>query len=120
MSLFRPTIGLATVATALLFAQSPDHTRAREAALKSSLFTLRQTIDKYTFEQHKAPRTLQDLVSKAYVSSIPADPMTRSNGTWRVVMEDPAKSADAKEPGIFDVHSGSHDVSTDGTLYADW
>src|SRR5580692_5402909 len=39
----------------------------------ASLFTLRQAIDKYTVEQHKAPRTLQDLVAKAYVSSIPAD-----------------------------------------------
>jgi general secretion pathway protein G len=103
-----------------MFAQSPDQTRANEAALKSSLLTLRQAIDKYTFEQHKAPQTLQDLIAKGYVTGIPADPMTRSNLTWRVVMEDRAKSADPNEPGIFDVHSGSDGTSNDGTRYADW
>jgi hypothetical protein len=35
-------------------------------------------------------------------------------------MEDPARSADSRELGIFDVHSGSDGVSSDGTRYADW
>jgi hypothetical protein len=52
-------------------------------------------------------QTLRDLVTKKYVGSIPADPMTGSDSTWRAAMEDPAKSADSSEPGIFDVHSGS-------------
>src|SRR5262249_44692565 len=51
--------------------------------------------------------------------SIPSDPMTGSNSTWLVVMEDPAKSADHNEPGIFDVHSGSDGVSQTAR-YADW
>jgi hypothetical protein len=38
---------------------------------------LRQAIDKYTVDQHKAPQALQDLIIKGYVASIPADPMTR-------------------------------------------
>ncbi len=63
MNLFRATIGSATIAAALLFAQYPDQTRAREATPNSSLFTLRQAKDKYTVEQHKAPATLQDLVA---------------------------------------------------------
>jgi general secretion pathway protein G len=63
---------------------------------------------------------LRDLIVNGYVGSIPADPMTGKNSTWRVVMEDPAKSADRKEPGIFDVHSGSDAISSDGTRYADW
>jgi hypothetical protein len=90
MSLLRSTISLTTIAVAVLLAQSPDQTRAKEAALKESLFTLRQAIDKYTMEHHKAPPTLQDLIAKGYVHSIPADPMTGSNSTWRVIMEDPA------------------------------
>jgi general secretion pathway protein G len=120
MSLLRSTIGLTTIAVAVLLAQSQDQTRAKEAALKKSLLTLRQAIDKYTSDQHKAPQTPQNLIAKGYVDRIPVDPMTGSNTIWRVVMEDPAKSADRDEPGIFDVHSGSDGVSSDGTRYADW
>jgi len=71
-------------------------------------------------DQHKAPQTLQNLIAKGYVDRIPVDPMTDSNTTWRIVMEDRAKIADRDEPGIFDVHSGSDGVSSDGTRYADW
>jgi general secretion pathway protein G len=120
MSLLRLMIGLTTIAVALLLAQSAEQARAKEAGLKESLLTLRQAIDKYTFDQHKAPQTLQDLITKKYVGSIPVDPMTGSNSTWRVVMENPAKSADSNEPGIFDVHSSSDGVSSNGTRYAVW
>jgi general secretion pathway protein G len=120
MSLLRSTIGLTTIAVAVLLAQSAEQARAKEAALIKSLMTLRQAIDKYTVDQHKAPQTLHDLVTKKYLGSIPADPMTDSETTWRVVMEDPAKSADSREPGIFDVHSVSDGVSSDGTRYAVW
>jgi general secretion pathway protein G len=120
MRLLCSTIGLITIAVAVLLAQSAEQTREKEAALKKSLLTLRRAIDKYTFDQHKAPQTLQDLVTTKYVGSIPADPMAGSNSNWRLVIEDPAKSAASKEPGIFDVHSSSDGVSSDGTRYADW
>ena len=120
MNLLRATVALATIAAAVLLAQSPDKTRAKEAALKNSLLTLRQAIDKYAADHHKAPQTLQDLVTRGYVNSIPRDPITGKNSTWHVVMEDPAKSVDRNQPGIFDVHSGSDGVSSDGTRYTDW
>jgi len=120
MTLLRSTIGLTTIAVAALLAQSPNETLAKETALKNSLFTLRIAIDEYTFDQQKAPRRLGDLIAKEYLGSIPADPMTGSNSTWRIVTEDPAKSADRSDPGIFDVRSGSEGVSLDGMRYADW
>jgi general secretion pathway protein G len=120
MSFLRSAIGLTALALVALMAQSQDQTRAKEASLRKSLFILRKSIDQYTFDQHKAPQALQDLIAKGYVGSIPTDPMTGSNSTWRVAMEDPAKSTDRNEPGIFDVHSGSDHASSDGTRYADW
>jgi general secretion pathway protein G len=84
MCLVRSTIGLTSVAAAILLAQSPEQTHEKEAALKKSLLTLRQAIDKYTSDQHKAPQMLQNLVAKGYVDCIPVDPMTGSNTTWRV------------------------------------
>ena len=94
--------------------------RAKESVLKNNLFTLRQVIDEYTYDKQKAPQSLQDLVSAGYVRDIPLDPMTGSNQTWKVIMEDALTSVDQTEPGIFDVKSGSDKTGLDGTPYADW
>jgi general secretion pathway protein G len=94
--------------------------RARESVLHNNLFTLRQVIDEYSYDRQKAPQSLQDLVTDGYLRSIPVDPMTGSNQTWQVVMEDPTTSANQNEPGIFDVHSGSDKTSLDGTPYSEW
>ena len=99
MSFFR-SIGLISMAATILLAQSPDQTRVKEATLKKSLMILRQAIEKYTLDQHKAPQALPDLIATKHVDSIPADPMTGSNSTWTVVMEDLAKSANHDQPGI--------------------
>jgi general secretion pathway protein G len=94
--------------------------RSKESLLKSNLFTMRQMIDEYSFDKQKAPQTLQDLVTDGYLREIPLDPMTGSNSTWKVIMEDPSQSVSQAEPGIWDVRSGSDKASLDGTLYADW
>jgi len=94
--------------------------RAKESVLKNNLFTLRNVIDEYTIDKKKAPQSLQDLVTAGYLREIPLDPITGSNQTWRVIMEDTLQSVDQTEPGIFDVKSGSDKEGLDGTAYADW
>ncbi len=94
--------------------------RARESVLKNNLFTMRVVIDEYTYDKQKAPQTLQDLVSEGYLRQIPVDPMTRSATTWRVIMEDAMSSVNQNEPGIFDVRSGSDQMSLEGTPYSEW
>lgn len=94
--------------------------RAKESVLKSNLFTLRTMIDEYTIDKQKAPQSLEDLVREGYLRQIPVDPMTGSNTTWRVIMEDAMASANQAEPGIFDVRSGSDKISLDGTPYSEW
>ena len=94
--------------------------RSRETVLKNNLFTIRQVIDEYTYDKQKAPQALDDLVREGYLRQVPNDPMTGSNTTWRIVMEDALQSVDQTEPGIFDVHSGSDKTALDGTPYADW
>ena len=94
--------------------------RAKESVLRSNLNAIRQVIDEYTYDKQKAPQTLQDLVQEGYLREVPTDPMTGSNTTWRIVMEDALQSVDQTEPGIFDVHSGSDKNSLDGTPYSDW
>jgi general secretion pathway protein G len=95
--------------------------RARESVLKQNLFSLRSVISQYTLDKQKAPQTLEDLVSGGYFKQIPNDPMTGRNDTWTVEQEsDVIMSVDQKDPGIFDVHSGSEAVGSDGTAYNTW
>jgi len=94
--------------------------RSKETVLKQNLFTLRTVIDNYTFDKQKAPQSLQDLVSEGYLRTVPNDPMTGSNQTWRTIQEDAVQSVNQSEPGIFDVKSGSDKMGLDGTPYAEW
>jgi general secretion pathway protein G len=94
--------------------------RSKESVLRNNLFTLRTVIDEYTMDKGKAPQTLQDLVSEGYLRNVPMDPMTGSDQSWKVIMEDAMTSVDQTEPGIFDVRSGSEKMSLEGTPYAEW
>ncbi len=94
--------------------------RSKEAVLHQNLQTLRSVIDNYTYDKMKAPQQLQDLVSEGYLRAIPVDPMTRSNQSWKVILEDTDQSVDQSQPGIFDVKSGSDKTALDGTPYSDW
>jgi general secretion pathway protein G len=99
---------------------SKSITRAKESVLRNNLFTLRSMIDEYTLDKQQAPQSLQDLVSEGYLRQIPQDPMTGSDQTWRIIMEDTPVAGSSSAPGIFDVRSGSEKTSLDGSLYSDW
>jgi general secretion pathway protein G len=113
-----------TVVTILVSVAVPIYqrsiVRAKESVLKNNLFTLRTLIDEYTLDKQKAPQTLEDLVREGYLRQIPIDPMTGSNQTWRIIMEDAMASVNQTEPGIFDVRSGSDQISLEGTPYSEW
>jgi general secretion pathway protein G len=94
--------------------------RAKESVLRQNLFTLRSLISQYTLDKQKAPQSLDDLVQSGYLKQIPVDPMTAKNDTWTVDQEDSLLSVDQQETGISDVHSGSSQISTDGTAYSTW
>ncbi len=94
--------------------------RAKESVLKNNLFTLRTVIDEYTYDKKRAPQSLEDLVNEGYLRQIPIDPITGSNQTWVVIMEDALTAVDQNEPGIFDVRSGAEGVALDGTPYSEW
>jgi general secretion pathway protein G len=94
--------------------------RTKEALLKNNLFTLRTQIDEYTFDKKKAPQQLTDLVDQGYLRAVPIDPITGSDQTWKVIMEDAITAVDQTDPGIWDVRSGSDQKSLEGTPYSDW
>ena len=94
--------------------------RAKESVLRNNLFTIRTVIDEYTFDKQKAPQALDDLVREGYLRQVPVDPMTGSNTTWQIIMEEALSSISQTEPGIYDVRSGSDKTSLEGTPYSEW
>ena len=94
--------------------------RSKESVLRNNLFTLRTVIDEYTYDKQKAPQALQDLVFEGYLRTVPIDPITNSDSTWRIVMEDATSATSQNEPGIWDVRSGSDQKSLEGTPYSEW
>jgi general secretion pathway protein G len=101
-----------------IFTQHLRH--AREAVLKEDLYSMRSSIDQYTQDKNKAPQALDDLVSAGYLHALPKDPFTNATDTWQTEQEDVLMALDQTQPGITNVHSGSNQVSSDGTAYNTW
>lgn len=114
------------LATIVLPALRQVPIRAKEAALKTDLRTMRDVIDQYYGDKGHYPPTLQDLVAAGYLRAIPVDPITGSTETWVVTYEElssdaaPAETDGGEEPGIQDVHSGSERLSLNGEAYSTW
>lgn len=94
--------------------------RAREAVLREDLYSIRSTIDQFYADQGKFPDSLQEMVDKKYLRSIPKDPFTKSSETWVVVAPPPADSGQVIQGAVYDVHSGSDRIGSDGVIYNEW
>jgi len=108
--------------------------KAREAVLREDLYNLRNVIDQFNADQGKYPDTLAELSEKKYLRDLPKDPFTGKNDTW-VTVAPPSDSTTSSSvatttlpgsgsgtgPGnVYDVHSGSNLVGTNGTPYNEW
>lgn len=89
--------------------------RAEEAVLRQDLLAMRDALDKHFSDAGVYPDALGDLVTKRYLRSVPADPITHSDKTWVVV-----PPADPKKGKVFDVRSGAPGKGGDGKPYAEW
>jgi general secretion pathway protein G len=99
--------------------------KAREAVLREALYNFRTTLDQFYADQGKYPDSLDELKSKQYMRDIPKDPFTNNNTSWITVDPPPPTSttgsASATDPGkVYDVHSGSDKVGSNGTPYNEW
>jgi general secretion pathway protein G len=107
--------------------------KAKEAVLKETLYNFRTTLDQFYADQGKYPNTLEELKEKSYLRDIPKDPFTGNNTSW-VTVDPPAPgSGGSGLPGptggsggsadmgrVYDVHSGSNLIGTNGTPYNEW
>jgi general secretion pathway protein G len=89
--------------------------RAKEAVLKEDLAQMRVAIDQYHADRGKYPDSLEDLVQRKYLRTIPRDPMTDSATSWIVV-----SPSDAGEGAVYDVKSGAPGTAIDGKNFNEW
>lgn len=90
--------------------------RAREAALRETLFVMRDAIDKYHGDTGRYPDALDELVTRRYLRKLPPDPITDSVASWVVVMP----PAGAGGGNVYDVKSSAEGSGADGTPFAEW
>ena len=112
-------IGILAAIAIPSFTQNVKH--AREAVLREDLQTMRGAIQQFTYDKQKAPQDGADLVSSGYLKVLPVDPFTQRSDTWIFDQGSSYTSIDETQSGgIDDVHSGSQQVSTEGTTYSTW
>jgi general secretion pathway protein G len=99
------------------YMQHLDH--AREVALREDLYQMRTAIDKFFGDQGRYPASLDELVGKRYLRSVPVDPITQRADTWVAVA--PTSNLQAAQGGAMaDVRSGAPGQAQDGSVYASW
>lgn len=89
--------------------------RAEESVLKENLHALRDAIDKHQADTGRYPASLDDLVAKKYLRSVPSDPITQSSATWVVIAP-----TDPQQGLVYDVKSGAKGAGRDGKPYEQW
>ena len=99
--------------------------KAREAALKDNLFSMRKAIDNFYADKQRYPNDLNELVPN-YIKRIPRDPLT-DQADWEPVIDTPDPDAppdtDAEgnqtQPGVIDVRSKAVGQSLENVPYTE-
>ena len=95
-----------TVIALLLSVVVPEYIgrlhRAEEAVLQENLTLMRDALDKHYADAGRYPGSLEELVAKRYLRSIPKDPFTQSASTWV-----PVPPQDTRKGNVWDVKSGA-------------
>jgi general secretion pathway protein G len=87
---------------------------ANETTLAENLRATREILDKYYGDTGQYPDSLDQLVEKNYLRSLPVDPITHSAQTWIVVP--PQAGVKGK---VFNIHSGAAGSNRLGQPFAD-
>ena len=117
--------------------------KAKEAVLREDLYNFRSVIDQFRADQGKYPDSIAELKDKNYLRDIPKDPITGTTDSW-VTSPPPDPPAttgaagttasgsstpvspvtppasDAGPGNVYDIHSGSNRIASNGTPYNEW
>ena len=87
---------------------------AKEAVLVDNLRTTRETIDKYYGDTGQYPQSLEQLVEKKYLRSVPVDPVTDSTQSWIIVPPESGATG-----AVYDIKSGASGSNRSGRPFGD-
>ncbi|MBK3816210.1 prepilin-type N-terminal cleavage/methylation domain-containing protein [Paraburkholderia aspalathi] len=85
---------------------------SKEKILVENLHVTRDAIDKFYGDKGRYPDSLQELVDKRYLRSLPYDPITESTTTWQIAAPDEQFSGN-----IYDIRSGASGTDLNGQPY---
>jgi general secretion pathway protein G len=88
---------------------------AKEAVLRDNLRTTRDVIQKFYADLGRYPDSMEELVEKKYLRTLPMDPITESDTSW-IVVDVP----EGYKGSLYDLKSGASGQARDGKNYADW
>lgn len=103
-----------------------DSQQARETQLRDALASMRHAITTYHTKHERNPASLNDLLRDGELRTIPVDPFSGSNATWKTTVEESVRVDDfqagaAKTPPIIvEVHSGANGTDSSGRAFADY
>ena len=109
---------LAIVSTLLLLVAPKYFGRvdqSKETVLRENLKTTRDVLDKFYADLGRYPESLQEMIDRSYLRTLPFDPITESTQTWVIV-----PVPDGYTGNVYDLHSGATGAAHDGSKYAEW
>jgi general secretion pathway protein G len=93
----------------------PSIDKSREVVLADNLRNTRATIDQFYGDTGRYPDSLDQLVEKKYLRSLPVDPLTDSSASWIIVPPE-----DGSKGGVYNIKSGAPGNDRSGKPYSDW
>lgn len=93
----------------------PKIDSTKETILAENLRNTRAVIDQFHEDTGRYPESLQQLVEKRYLPTLPFDPIADGDSAWTVV---PPPEGD--KGGVYDIHSGASGTGRNGKPYAEW
>lgn len=88
--------------------------KTRETILRSNLASARDALDKFYGDNGRYPDSLEELVQKRYLRSLPFDPIVDSTDRWIIT---PSERGDGV---VGNLHSAAPGSAIDGSSYRDW
>lgn len=87
---------------------------SKEKILVENLHATRDALDKFYGDTGRYPDTLEELVEKRYLRTMPVDPITDSTTTWVIVPPD-----DQFKGAVYDIKSGAPGNNLDGKPFGE-
>lgn len=92
----------------------PTIDSAKETVLADNLRNTRDVIDQFYADRGRYPESLEQLVEKKYLRSLPVDPITDSTTTWILI-----PPQDATKGNVYGIRSGAPGNSRSGKPYSE-